>query len=168
MIIKSSEAQELIKLCDYVVDMLAAYGVEPTHYVVISYVQACVEMLEGYGVEPDLKLMASYIQACDARQPQSSVLGLFLCSSVTGYVPERGQCKMQWRNVNSQKEMDTQKKARSVKLTDYRHNPDDIKYIDLEEEFPELNLEEAELAESLKTLVRELAEDDQEAAEHPF
>jgi hypothetical protein len=64
--------------------------------------------------------------------------------------------------------MDTQKKARSVKLTDYRHNPDDIKYIDLEEEFPELNLEEAELAESLKTLLRELAEDDQEAAEHPF
>ena len=95
MIIKSSEAQELIKLCDYVVDMLADYGVEPTPYVVISYVQACVEMLEGYGVEPDLKLVASYIQACHTRQPQSSVLGLFLCSSVTGHVPERGQCKMQ-------------------------------------------------------------------------
>lgn len=59
--------------------------------------------------------------------------------------------------------------GRSVKLTDHSHNPkDDVEHIDLEEERPELNLEEAELPESAKTLVCELAEDDEEAAEHPF
>ena len=95
MSIKASEAQELVELCDNVVEMLEDYGVEPAPYLVISYVQACVEMLEDYGVEPDLKLVASYMQACDAWQPQSSFLGLFLCSSVRGQVPERGKCKMQ-------------------------------------------------------------------------
>jgi hypothetical protein len=72
MIIKASEAQELVELCDNVVDML-----------------------EDYGVEPDLKLVTSYMQACDVRQLQSSFLGLFLCSSVRSQAPERGKCKMQ-------------------------------------------------------------------------
>jgi hypothetical protein len=94
----------------------------------------------------------------------SKTTGTATTSRVAVWKP-KGEDK---REHTKEEKKEADNAAKNVTLTDYRHNPDDIKIYRSGRGIPRAEPGEAELPESLKNLVRELAEDDEEAAEHPF